>query len=223
MLIMQTGLLIIIIIMPFLALNVTYAQNLSTPVLQTGSPVYYYPQPPAPYTATTATNVGNFDITSIIGIVGAAIAYLSSKQGDKKAADERDELRKKLEQKDKELKETQQGALMIANVTNKAVQSLKETDYGDQDFARIFYTMINQLSKLDIIKPVLTEKIKTNDTDLLINNKSIVEIATQHLEEMIRDNHQYYNKMQPDLNDTCDNRIIRTISEANKMVTKDSD
>lgn len=195
--------------------NMAFAQtNETTTTVVPPSPNIIYPQQPAYPTS------GGFDIASILGIVGAAIAYLNSKQGDKKAADEREKLKGELDQKDRELRETQQGALMVAQVANKLAQSLKETDYGDQDFARIFYTMINQLSKLDVIKPVLTEKIKTNDTDLLINNKSIVDIATEHLEQMLRDNNEYYNKMGPTLNDTCENRIIRSVSLADKMTTK---
>jgi hypothetical protein len=203
----------ILIMVPF---NMAFAQtNETTTTVVPPNIIYPQQQPTTAYPTSSG-----FDIASILGIVGAAIAYLNSKQGDKKAADEREKLKDELDQKDRELKETQQGALMIAQVANKLAQSLKDTDYGDQDFARIFYTMINQLSKLDVIKPVLTEKIKTNDTDLLINNKSIIEIATEHLEQMLRDNNEYYSKMGPTLNDTCENRIIRSVSLADKMTTK---
>ncbi len=205
--------MVTILLIPF---DMAFAQTNTTTVVP--PPNIVYPQQPVPATAYPTSN--GFDIASILGIVGAAIAYLNSKQGDKKGADEREKLKDELDQKDRELRETQQGALMIAQVANKLAQSLKETDFGDQDFARIFYTMINQLSKLDTIKPILTEKIKTNDTDLLINNKSIVDIATEHLEQMLRDNNEYYNKLRPTMNDTCENRIIRSVSMADKMTTK---
>lgn len=196
----QTGLLILITIMWFSALDVTYAQNLTTPILQTGSPIYY----PQPTTVNTAASP--LDMTAILALVGTGLNFLIGRMNDKKASGERNNLL--------------DGGLTIANIMNKAVNSLKETDYGNQDQARLFNTLVQQLNKVPAFKDALNEKLETSDTDLLLHNKSIVEASQENLNQIIRDNKEYYENLVPTSYDTCDNRLIRAVSRADKMTSK---
>ena len=139
-------------------------------------------------------------------MVGAGLTFLISRMNDQKAKGKTNELF--------------DGGLAIANVANKFVNSLKETDYGDQDSARLFNYLVLQLNKVPQFQEILNEKIKTTDTDLLINNKSILQASQDNLNQIIRDNKQYYENLIPSSNDVCDNRLVRAVSRADKMTTK---
>ncbi len=182
---------ILVLLFLMIPSSITYAENVTAP-----SVVY----PPAPTQANTV------DMASYLGIAGAIITYIVSKMNDKKAAGERGELL--------------DGGLAIANVANQMVNSLKETDYSDQDQARLFNYLIVQLNKVPAFNEVLNEKLKTSDTDLLINNKSILQASQDNLNQIIRDNKQYYENLMPSRNDTCDNRLVRSVSRAEKMTSK---
>jgi hypothetical protein len=139
-------------------------------------------------------------------MVGAGLTFIISRMNDQKAKGRSNELL--------------DGGLAIANVANKFVNSLKETDYGNQDQARLFNYLVLQLNKVPAFSEVLNEKIKTSDTDLLMNNKSIVQASQDCLNQIIRDNKQYYENLIPSSNDTCDNRLVRAVSRADKMASR---
>ncbi len=166
------------------------------------SPNIIYPQQPAVVNQSTSP----YDMTGILALTGTALTFLIGRMNEKKASGERNNLL--------------DGGLTIANIVNKAVNSLKETDYGDQDQARLFNNLVQQLNKVPEFQKVLNEKIETNDTDLLLNNKSIIEAAQDNLNQIIRDNKQYYENLVPTAYDTCDNRLIRAVSRADKMTSK---
>ena len=195
MLYMQTGLLVLLIIMGFSAQNVIAESNVTAPDIR---PVY------APTTINPTASPT--DITGILALVGAGLTFLISRMNDQKAKGKTNELF--------------DGGLAIANVANKFVNSLKETDYSSQDSARLFNYLVIQLAKNPANAEVLNEKIKTSDMDLLLNNKSILQASQDNLNQIIRDNKQYYENLIPSSNDTCDNRLVRAVSRADKMASK---
>jgi len=200
--------------------NITIPPTVQSPIYAT-QPVQPVVQPVIqPGVVTPAPTVAGVDAASIVGIAGAIFAIINAKKDNKKQDEERHRLEQELKEKEKELDQVNNGALMLAKISNQMAMSLKATDKGDERFARIFYLFVTQLAKNEILKPVLTEKIKTTDTDLFVNNKSIVEIAQNNYEHMVNENKLYYENLQPTLNDTCENRIIKSISLVDKMTTR---
>ena len=55
---------------------------------------------------------------------------------------------------------------------------------------------------------------------MLLNNKSILQASQDNLNQIIRDNKQYYENLMPSTNDTCDNRLVRAVRRADKMASK---
>ena len=195
---MLTIFLLLSLLVVGLVTNFSYADNVTTIT----PPVIYTPPTPA----VVNQSASPYDMTGILALVGTALTFLISRMNDKKSTGERNSLL--------------DGGLTIANIVNKAVNSLKETDYGDQDQARLFNNLVQQLNKVPEIQNVLNEKIETNDTDLLLNNKSILEASQDNLNQIIKDNKQYYENLVPTAYDTCDNRLIRAVSRADKMTSK---
>lgn len=195
MLYTRTGLLLVLLfITGFSAQNVIAQGNVTVvpiePVLQ--------PQ--------SVTQVGP-DITGVLAMVGAGLTFFISRMNDRKAQGETGKLL--------------DGGLAIANVANRFVNSLKETDYSDQDSARLFHHLVLQLNKVPELNAVLNEKIKTgDDTDLLVNDKSILQASQDNMNDIVRDNKQYYENLIPGPDDTCDNRLVRAVSHAVKMTSR---
>lgn len=113
-----------------------------------------------------------------------------------------------------------EGLNRSTQVTSQTVESVKGTDYTDEDIMRIFVATLDKLDKVGIVKQVLDEKMKTTPEDLLMNNKSVKEAAENLLGQIIGDNQAYYTNLPASSDDTCDNRYLRNLSRANKMTRK---
>lgn len=214
-----------VLIVPFYAEFVTAQTNQTILPIQTGSstygtPVYQAPSLQPVQQQGNAMPIPGIDLVAIGGIIGVAYNYLKQYQGKNKQEEENKKLERELGEKNRQLEEITNGSLMLAKVTNQLAMSLKATDNGDERFARILYLFGAQLNKVEVFKPTLNEKIKTTDTDIFFNNKSILEIIQNNYEHTVTENKLYYENLNPTLNDVCENKIVRSISNVDKMTTR---
>src|ERR1044072_6467389 len=94
-------------------------------------------------------------------------------------------------------------------VQTQTVESMKGTDYTDEDIMRIFVALMDKLDKVGIVKEVINEKMKTTPEDLLLNNRSVRESAGIVLAQIIREHKEYYSNLQSSPDDTCSNQYLR--------------
>lgn len=116
--------------------------------------------------------------------------------------------------------EISQGLNKSAQVQTQTVESMKSTDYTDEDIMKIFVATLDQLSKVGVVQQVLNEKMKSTPEDLLMNNKTVKEAAENLLTQIISDNLDYYRNLGSSPDDTCSNQYLRKLSLANKMTKK---
>lgn len=116
--------------------------------------------------------------------------------------------------------EITQGLNKSTQVQTQTVESIKGTDYTDEDIMRVFVATLDQLGKIEGANALLDEKLKTNPQDLLMNNKSVREAANNLLTQIISDNQAYYHDINTSSDDTCKNNYVRNLSMANKMTRR---
>lgn len=116
--------------------------------------------------------------------------------------------------------EITQGLNKSTQVQTQTVESIKGTDYTDEDIMRVFVATLDQLGKIEGANALLDEKLKTNPQDLLMNNKSVREAANNLLTQIISDNQAYYRDINTSSDDTCKNNYVRNLSMANKMTRR---